>query len=384
MKILHLIYTSAISGAEKYLKHLLPGMKLYGVETHLVIVCTKETHNLMLDFAAEFNDKGVPTIVIETTKLKFIFAARKINDYCKNNEICIIHSHLSNSDLIAVIIKRIFNSKILIISTKHGYDENVLQIYEPGITIPPKTLYYRVTKYLQKNIDKNIAVSKGISDLYFDFGLTDKMSVIHHGVSILHFDKNQFSEQCRKAKKQLIIVGRIEQFKGHHFLIQAMVDVVKNFPDCKLLVLGEGNAKASLEAQVNKLGIKNNVDFLGFQPHPYSYMSNSDVIILPSLFEPFGLVYIEAFALHVPVVAFDTMAGNEIIENDVTGLMVPKGNSSLLAEKIIYLLQNEEERKRLSEKAYETYLEKFTTGTMIKNTAQWYHDNLDLTQLNKS
>lgn len=376
MKILHLIYTLGISGAEKYLKYLLPGLKLQGVETHLVIVCTKETHHLFLDFAEGLIDKGVPTLVIDTTKFKFIFAAKKINDYCKNNEISIIHSHLSNSDLIAVIIKKIFNSKIFLISTKHGYDENVLQIYEPGKTTPPKTLYYWVTKYLQKNIDKNIAVSKGISDLYFGFGLAEKMRVIHHGVDIQPFEKDLYALQCRKSTMQLIIVGRIEQFKGHHFLMEAMVEVVKVFPDCKLLVVGEGNAKTRLEAQVNMLGIKNNVDFMGFQPHPYSYISNSDVIILPSLFEPFGLVYIEAFALRVPVVAFNTCAGNEIIENDVTGLMVPKGNSALLAEKIIYLLQHEDERKRLSEKAYETYIEKFTTDIMIRNTAQWYRGNL--------
>ena len=376
MKILHLIYTLGISGAEKYLKYLLPGLKLQGVEAHLVIVCTKETHHLLLDFAEGLNSKGVPTLVIDTTKLKFIFAAKKINDYCKKNEISIIHSHLSNSDLIAVIIKKFFNSKIFLISTKHGYDENVLQIYKPGKTIPPKTLYYRVTKYLQKNIDKNIAVSKGISDLYFDFGLAEEMPVIHHGVAIPHFEKDLFTLQCRKADMQLIIVGRIEQFKGHHFLMEAMVDVVKIFPDCKLLVVGEGSAKTRLEAQVNMLGIKNNVEFVGFQPHPYSYISNSDVIILPSLFEPFGLVYIEAFALRVPVVAFDTHAGNEIIENNVTGLMVPKGDSALLAAKIIFLLQNEKERERLSAKAYETYLEKFTTDTMVRNTAQWYKNNL--------
>jgi len=379
MKILHIIYTLGISGAEKYLRHLLPGLKNYGIETHLIIICTKETHHLLTQFTAELNNDGVQTSLIDSSKIKFIFAAKEINRYCLKNNIKIIHSHLSNSDLIAVMVKKFYNPKIIIISTKHGYDENVLQVYEPGKTIAPKNFYYLVTKYLQNNIDKNIAVSKGISDLYFDFGLSSyRFPVIHHGIHIPHFDKLDYEATCRRSKVQLIIVGRIEQFKGHHFLMTAMVEIVRMFPECKLLVLGQGSAKKKLQDQIVSLGITNNVEFLGFQPHPYSFISNSDVIILPSLFEPFGLVYIEAFALKVPVVAFDTAAGNEIMQNNVTGVMVPKGDSAMLAQKIIYLLQNIGERNRIAETAYEAYEERFTTQTMIRNTAEWYKNNFDL------
>lgn len=377
MKVLHIIYTLGISGAEKYLKHLLPGLKQHGIEVHLITVCTKETHHLLTEFTADLNSQGVPASLIDSSKMKFIFAASEISKYCKKNNIGAIHSHLSNSDLIAVLVKKLFNKKMFLISTKHGYDERVLEVYEPGKTVAPRNFYYRVTKYLQDNIDKNIAVSKGISDLYYDFGLAaERFPVIHHGISIPEFKPEDYAAACRKAAVQLIIVGRIEQFKGHQYLIEAMAEVVKVFPDCKLLILGEGSAKAKIQEKVDRFRILANVDFLGFQPHPYSYISNSDVIILPSLFEPFGLVYIEAFALGVPVLAFDTPAGNEIIENNVTGIMVPKGSSAQLAEKMIILLQLKEERARLSQNAYNTYLEKFTTATMIENTARWYKENV--------
>jgi 1,4-alpha-glucan branching enzyme len=137
-------------------------------------------------------------------------------------------------------------------------------------------------------------------------------------------------------------------------------------------VLGEGSEKNNCIEKVKKLGLQKNVEFLGFKPHPYSYISHSDVIIVPSLFEPFGLVYIEAFALKTPVVAFDTAAGNEIIVNNETGLLVEKGDSKALAEKIIYLLENPRERNKIAERAYGKYITSFTTEVMVKNTADWY------------
>jgi glycosyltransferase involved in cell wall biosynthesis len=115
---------------------------------------------------------------------------------------------------------------------------------------------------------------------------------------------------------------------------------------------------------------------LGFQQNPYAFVANSDIIVQPSLFETFGLVYIEAFALKVPVIAFDVPAGNEVMENNRTGLLVPKGDSNLLAEKIIYLSGNPQERARIAGNAFTAYQEKFTTDIMIKNTASWYLANL--------
>ena len=373
MKILHLIYTNGISGAEKYLRHLLPGLKAEGIDCELAIVCDRSAEDLIKTYASGMHESGIPAFVLTATRSTFIAAAKKISDYCRNNGINIIHSHLINSDLIAVLAKTIFNRKLKIISTKHGYDERVLQVYESGKPVIKKDFYYRMTKMSIRFIDKNIAVSHGIAELYASLKLSKSLfPVIHHGVDIQPFDREVYAETCRISDPQLIIVGRIETFKGHRYLVEALKDVVEEFPSCVLLILGEGSEKPALEKMAAELGLEKNIRFLGFQPHPYSYISNSDVIILPSLFEPFGLVYIEAFALKVPVVAFDTPAGNELMEDGVTARMVPKGDSKALAENIIRLLRDKQERERLASNAYDTYLAKFTTSTMIKKTAEWY------------
>ena len=378
MKILHLIYTNGISGAEKYLKHLLPGLQREGIRCELMIVCGLSAKGMMEIYKQELTDAGVHVQILISSRSAFLITAYKISKYCTERGIKYIHSHLINSDILAVLAKKIFNSKLEIVSTKHGYDERVLEVFEPGKPIDiKKNLYYRVTKLSIKYITKNLAVSKGISDLYVALQLCSaNFTVIHHGVDIKAFDPNAYASECKVGNPQLIIVGRIETFKGHRYLIDAMPEIVKHYPSCVLVILGEGSIKDALAERVNNLGLQKNIYFMGFQSHPYSYISQSDIIVLPSLFEPFGLVYIEAFALRVPVVAFDTPAGNELMENNITAIMVPKSNSTELAAKIIALLGDDSERARLSNNAYNLYLEKFTTATMIKNTAAWYKTEL--------
>jgi glycosyltransferase involved in cell wall biosynthesis len=373
LKILHLIYTHGISGAEKYLKHLLPGLKGHGIYCDLIVVCPPAKVETLQTYCNELNVLGIKTSLISSGRLSILFTAKKISDYCKANKISILHAHLLNSDLIAVLAKSVFNKKLFLISTKHGYQEKVLQQYEPDNFYQPTDLYYKVTKFTLSKIDANFAVSKGLAQLYYNIKLCKApYPYIHHGVAVDSFDKAAYYNECRKANPQLIIVGRIELFKGHRFLIEALDKVKTIFPNVKLLVLGEGSEKNNCVQQVNALGLQNNVEFLGFKPHPYSYIIHSDVIILPSLFEPFGLVYIEAFALKTPVVAFDTPAGNEIMQHNQTALLVKKGDSADLAENIIELLTNAGKKNSITENAYAKYKNDFTTAVMVKNTADWY------------
>jgi len=373
LKILHLIYTHGISGAEKYLKHLLPGLKAYGIDCDLLVVCPKKASATLAGYCNELNGLGVKTTLLQTSRVEILFTAKKVNRYLKEHNISILHAHLLNSDLIAALVKNFFYPGLYLISSKHGYQEKLLQQYEAGMQLRPNDLYYHITRYTLRKIDQNLAVSNGIAELFVNMGLAKtKYPFIHHGIAVEAFDQEAYRHECKKADPQLIIVGRIELFKGHRYLLEALPLVIEAFPGTKLLVLGEGSEKDNCIQQAAALGVTGHVEFLGFKPHPYSYITHSDIIILPSLFEPFGLVYIEAFALKTPVVAFNTPAANEIIENEETGLLVDKGNSKALAEKIIYLLRNPEERNAIAEKAHTKYLGHFTTAVMIEKTAAWY------------
>ena len=234
-------------------------------------------------------------------------------------------------------------------------------------------MYYYISRYLGHNFDENVTVSRAMSDLYFTLKLTpQRIQYIHLGMDLaLPFAKENYGD-FKMTTPQLIIVGRIEKIKGHQYLFDAMPDIMEVFPDVKLLILGNGAEKEQLVNQAAALGIENNISFLGYQQNPYDHIVQSDIIVLPSLFEPFGLVYIEAFALKTPVVAFDVPASNELITNNETGILVPVYDSRVMAEKIIYLLQNPLERKRLAENGFNKYTDYYLTSRMISETTSWY------------
>ncbi len=373
MRILHVIYTHGVGGAEKYLKHLLPGLKAYGIDCDLIVVCTKKTESTFAAYCDAVNSLGVKATLIVAEKYGILSTAKKVNKYLKTEKINMLHTHLFHADLMAAVLKTFFNKNIRIISTKHGYQEKVLQQYDPLNYKKPNDLYYHITKYILRKIDINIAVSKAMADLYFNLGMCKShFPYIHHGITFPEFDNPTQGESYRKANPQLITVGRIEIIKGHHILIDAMPEILQAFPQTKLLILGDGTEKANCEKQVTDASLQNHVEFMGFVQQPYQYISNSDIIIQPSFFESFGLVFIEGLALKTPIIAFDVPAGNEILENDKTALLVSKGDSKALAQKIIYLLQHPEVAKRIADNAYEKYKNEFTTEAMVKKMAAWY------------
>ncbi|MEO6220330.1 MAG: glycosyltransferase family 4 protein, partial [Ginsengibacter sp.] len=235
-------------------------------------------------------------------------------------------------------------------------------------------LYYFITRVVINRIDHNLAVSRALSEMYHSLRLgKNNMKYIHHGISLEPCPEKH--EQL-KGNPKIIIVGRLFPIKGHTYLIQALPEIIKKFPGLKLIVVGDGPLKDRLVHQATSLGVLDHIEFVGFAK-PETYSSQCQLMILPSLFESFGLVYIEAFALKIPVIAFDVEAGNQIIENNETGILVAKGDIKMLAEKIMFLLDSPVERNRIIENAYNKYLSYYNVERMAKETAEWYHSVLE-------
>ncbi|MDQ6901431.1 MAG: glycosyltransferase family 4 protein [Bacteroidota bacterium] len=375
MRILHIIYTTGIAGAEKYLLYLLPELKKYNVDCELICICPNQNMVALQKYCAEMNAKDIKASLFTiTSKLSYLNTARKIYKYLKARKIHIIHSHLFSSDFIAVLIKKLFFKKLIILSTKHGYEEEyLLQIGLGNKKIRYNTYYY-ISRWVINNIDHNLAVSQAISDVYSYVKLgKEKMKFVHHGISMLSPIEE---ETILPGDPKILMIGRMAQIKGHVYLIEALPKVIGEFPNLKLILAGDGPLKEELIQKARALNVFEHIDFAGFAS-PKDYAAQCQIMILPSLFESFGLVYIESFALKIPVIAFDAEAANQIIENNETGILVPKKDSKALADKIIYLLESPAERNRITENAYRKYVEYYNAERMARETAEWYHSVLD-------
>jgi glycosyltransferase involved in cell wall biosynthesis len=370
LRILHLIYTTGIAGAEKYLLYLLPELKKYDVDCELICICPNQNTAALQEYCAEMNAKGIKASLFTiTSKISYVNTARKIYKYLKSRDIHLVHSNLFSADFIAVLIKRLFFKKLIILSTKHGYEEEYLLQIGLGNKKIRYNSYYYISRWVINNIDHNLAVSQAISDVYSYVNLgKEKMKFVHHGISM---PSTMEEKTIIPGNPKILMVGRMAQIKGHVYLIEALPEVIQAFPKLKLILAGDGPLKEELIQKAKALNVFQHIDFVGFAS-PKKYAAQCQIMVLPSLFESFGLVYIESFALKIPVIAFDAEAANQIIEINETGILVPKKDSKALAEKIIYLLKSPGERNRIIENAYRKYLEYYNAERMARETAEWY------------
>lgn len=145
----------------------------------------------------------------------------------------------------------------------------------------------------------------------------------------------------------VLAVGELSRRKDFATLLRAF-DRVRQQRACRLVILGKGDQKETLQKMAEERGIAEDVDLHGFTPKPYRFMAHADLLAFTSLWEGLGFVIIEALAVGTPVVATDCPSGpREILHDGKYGPLVPVGNDRALAEAILATLDNRPDGKEL-------------------------------------
>ena len=232
-----------------------------------------------------------------------------------------------------------------------------------------ETLLPYFIQWFYPKADAFIAVSKGVAD---DLVTTvdvspDKISVIYNPkpLSIIENESQEHVSHAwfrNKEKPIVLAAGRLRPQKDFRTLIKAFACVLE-YADARLVIMGGGDERQSLEALVAEKGLSERIAFLGAVDNPYAHMARADVFVLPSLWEGFPNVLVEAMASGVPVISTDCPFGpreilapntknpknfNEV-ERASYGLLTPVGNVHLLAQGICLLLSDTALAERLKE-----------------------------------
>jgi glycosyltransferase involved in cell wall biosynthesis len=167
-------------------------------------------------------------------------------------------------------------------------------------------------------------------------------------------------------------VGRIEPQKGFDLLIRALGDV----DDATLVIIGDGSERRPLAELARRIGVAERIRWTGWSDDPRSYLGSFDVFALPSRFEGFPLVVLEALLARTAVVAADVGSVAEVVRDGETGLLVPPEDPAALAEAIRRLLAGAELRQRLGAQGRQLVLERFTAARMTHAYASLYEELL--------
>ena len=207
-----------------------------------------------------------------------------------------------------------------------------------------------LAKLTYPRVKNVIAVSEDVASiLREDFGLKN-VSRIYNPVDVDDIVA-QVKEPYKHPKPYIVALGRFHEVKRYDLLINAYAkSKMKN--DCDLIIVGDGELRPELEAQVSKLELAGNVHFAGTQSNPYPYLAGAKFLTLSSRTEAFPMVLIEALALQCPVVATDCPTGpREIVHHNENGLLVKNESVDDFSQAIDTLFYNDDLQKTFQSNA---------------------------------
>jgi glycosyltransferase involved in cell wall biosynthesis len=364
MKILQICSAREMGGGEKHLADLANGLTKRGHDVFAALVPGSPLR-------AELSSVPEQNIVELPMRNSLNAAsALKLARFVRQNEIQIVHAHLARDYPLAALVARRAGARLLL--TRH-------------VLFPLN----RIHKLTLRQTSRVIAVSQAVAD-----GLNaqrifapNKIVRVHNGIDVDRFVKGGEDVPRREregANLRVGMVGHLAPIKGQEDFVRAAALVCGRRDDVDFIIAGEdksrsGENRCSLEKLIKELGLNQRVSLTGWVDDVARLLRGFDLFVSPSRSEPFGLSIVEAMAAAVPVIATASEGAREIIDDGETGCLVPVGDAAALANAIVELLSNPQERERLSENARRAVRERFSLEGMVAATEQVYRQVLDLT-----
>ncbi|MEW6202600.1 MAG: glycosyltransferase family 4 protein, partial [bacterium] len=313
LKILHIIKLVGVYGAERHLQILLP--RLNREKYDITLLALLEPSNPMDGYLKKMSHSGVSTSRIFTKKSIDLPLVLKLARFIASGNYKIVHTHLLHADLYGVLAAKLVLCPI-IVSSKHYPD-----------AFYAETKAYRAAKFVGRFVNQYIAISKDVvRHCVEDEQIPpEKVKLIYYALEMSN-EGMKFSIRdelgIKKDEIVLVIVGRLEDVKGHKYLIQAMKLLKDKGLEPKLVVLGDGTLRKGLQTLAGDSGLSDNIFFIGYRDDVHSVISDSDIFVLPTLGEGFGLAILEAMACGKPVISTNIMCVPEVVADGESGILV--------------------------------------------------------------
>ncbi len=291
---------------------------------------------------------------------------------CRKEKFDLVATHTSKGGFLGRLAARLAGIRC-IVHHAHGFSFN-------RAVGPLTRRFYILLERLAANAgDLIISVNELQRRMAVQLGVDtpERICTVHNGIDLLEYS-NHDGHAARRAlgldKSALLIgsIGRLAPQKGLVYLIRAMPQVLEAVPAARLVVVGEGPLRGSLESEAERCGIKSRVHFLGFRREIPQLLAALDVFAQPSLWEGLSISLIEALAAGKPIVATDIVGNREVVDNQETALIVPTADPAALAEGLCALLLDPVLAAKLAANARRAALERFSEERMVRENLAAY------------
>jgi glycosyltransferase involved in cell wall biosynthesis len=368
-ELLFVIDNLQFGGGERVFSQIIKGLPRQKYEISLASCPGEQFHQAIETRQVQF----FPTDF--SKKLNFSLIPR-LSTIIKKNEIKLVHGQGARAEFYARLASGL--------ARKSKYVSTIAMPVE-GFDVGPirKKVYSLFDRFSERFVDRFLVVSDVLRErMTRGHGVpAEKVIRIYNGIEVdhyLHQEQNGSRERIRNefniGGDTLFIgaIGRLVWQKGFEYLIQAMPKVLNEFPQTKVLIVGEGLLRSNLEELSRKLKTERHIIFTGFRKDVKDILSAVDVLVVPSLLEGFPMITLEGMAMAKPIIATRIDGIKEQIIDGKSGILIPPGDPDAIAEAILRLSSDKELARILGSEGRRRVEKEFTVERMVSETEKVY------------
>lgn len=379
MRILYVITQGELGGAQVYVETLAKAARKRGDK---VIVATNKNNDKHLRSTLEPSGVKIWSLghlVQPISPWHDCMAVFELAKLYQNTKPDVIHLNSSKAGVVgsfAVVWTRLlYKTEFRLIYTAHGW------VFNEPMLLLKKWLYVFLEKITAPIKDKIICVSEFDRQIGVKSRIAPaiKLITIHNGIdpndiNLLPRTESLIALGLSEFNNELILcaISNFYPAKGLNYLLEAIKILKDRGVACRLIIIGEGSLRPQLEQQIKELHLEHHVILAGRLNQASRYLSAGDIAVMSSVKEGLPYFPLEAMAAKIPVVATNVGGLPEIIDDGITGFIVPTKNPVALAEKISLLASNLQLRQQMGEAGYNRVKENFSEDDMINKTFATY------------
>jgi glycosyltransferase involved in cell wall biosynthesis len=368
--VLHLIDSGGFYGAEAVILNLCLGLEDSGFRQ--VIGCfipDSKQHN-ELGLTAE--KKGIRVRYISMKNKINLGGLKQLRDIIKEEKIMLIHSHGYKPSFYCLLLHILYKVPYIITCHLWTMDNFKYRLY---------VLLDRISMLFAERV---VAVSQPIMNDIYRWKINRKnVIMINNGIDIYKYTEcidnlnpQNLRNELGLQQNTLIIgnIGRLTHQKAQHIFIEAASIIINKRSDIEFIILGEGDQRDYIDGLIMKLGISQKVHLAGFRQDAIQIMKLFEVFVLCSINEGLPIVILEAMSLGVPIVSTDVGDIPNVIHDGLNGILINKGDPSVLSDAILRILDDQSLRKTISNNAKQTVNSEFSLFNMSSKYLNIYKE----------
>jgi glycosyltransferase involved in cell wall biosynthesis len=355
LKILHIDPERSWGGGEEQVLGLVTHLAKRGHVNHVAT----DRRGRLFERSQSLGIRTLPIILRNDLDLRSVPRLRRL---IRLQRYDIVHLHTKRAHAISLWLPKSGRSPRYVVTRRMDYAE-------------PNNWYTRLL--YNRRVDGVIAISQRIAQLLFEAGVEkSRIRLIHSGIDPQTLNNRQPAPRPFATPPVIGTVAVLEERKGHRYVLEALSSLRREGVRVKYRIAGEGSLKQDLQDCTVRLGLEEDVEFVGFVADIGSFLSSVDIFVLASLYEGLGVALLEAMAAARPVIASRVGGMVDAVVDSVTGFLVGPKDVEELARAIRKLLDDRALAETMGRRGAERVRKNFTLEQMADRNEAYYYDLL--------